>query len=57
MRTYFVTLQAFYKLDSIASVQTEKLRKITKKVQEHRKNHDEENVKKVVEDFDDHLEW
>ncbi len=49
-------MQAFFKLDAIASSQTEKLRKVTKMVQESRKNNDEESLKKAVEEFDHYLE-
>jgi len=50
-------LQAFRKLDEIATHHTEKLRKLTKQVQEHRQNHDDEAVKRVVEEYDETLEW
>lgn len=53
--TFF--LQAFYKLDAIATSHTEKLRKLTKQVQEHRQSHDDEAVKRVVEEYDETLEW
>ena len=41
----------------LATNHTEKLRKLTKQVQEHRHNHDDEAVKRVVEEYDDTLEW
>ncbi len=50
-------MQAFRKLDDIATNHTEKLRKLTKQVQEYRQNRDDEAVKKVVEDYDETLEW
>ena len=50
-------MQAFHKLDALATSHTEKLRKLTKQVQEHRQNHDDEAVKKVVEEYDETLEW
>ena len=49
--------QAFRKLDEIATQHTDKLRKLTKQVQEHRLNHDDEAVKRVVEEYDETLEW
>lgn len=52
-----VTLQAFRKLDTIATGQAEKLRKLTKKVQEQRKAHDDAAVKSTVEEYDETLEW
>ena len=48
--------QAFRKLDDLATSHTEKLRKLTKQVQEHRQSHDDDAVKKVVEEYDDTLE-
>jgi len=48
--------EAFRKLDEIATHHTEKLRKLTKQVQEHRQNHDDEAVKRVVEEYDETLE-
>ena len=49
-------LQAFHKLDEIATHHTEKLRKLTKQVQEHRQSHDDEAVKRTVEEYDETLE-
>lgn len=49
-------VQAFHKLDAMATHHTERLRKLTKHVQEHRKNHDEEAIKRCVEEYDDALE-
>ena len=54
---FLLSLQAFQKLDDIATSHTEKLRKLTKQVQEHRQNHDDDAVKKVVEEYDETLEW
>lgn len=51
-----LTIQAFHKLDVIATQHTEKLRKLTKQVQEYRKDHDDEAVKRCVEEYDDTLE-
>ncbi|CAI8024711.1 Tetratricopeptide repeat protein 30A [Geodia barretti] len=48
--------EAFQKLDVLATHLTERLRKLTKHVQEHRKNHDEEAVKRCVEEYDEALE-
>lgn len=50
-------LQAFRKFDALATNHTEKLRKLTKQVQEHRQNHDDDAVKRVVEEYDETLEW
>ena len=49
-------LQAFHKLDEIATHHTEKLRKLTKQVQEYRQSHDDEAVKRTVEEYDETLE-
>ena len=46
-------LQAFHKLDEIATHHTEKLRKLTKQVQEYRHSHDDEAVKRTVEEYDE----
>lgn len=54
---FSLLLQAFHKLDAIATSHTEKLRKLTKHVQEHRQNHDDDAVKRVVEEYDETLEW
>ncbi|KAM5280488.1 intraflagellar transport protein 70B-like [Ctenodactylus gundi] len=48
--------EAFVKLDGLAGVLTELLRKLTKQVQEARHNRDEEAVKKAVNEYDDTLE-
>ncbi|XP_064601290.1 intraflagellar transport protein 70A-like [Liolophura sinensis] len=48
--------EAYRKLDEMASKQTETLRKLTKQVQEARQNHDDEMVKKAVNDYDEALE-
>ena len=48
--------EAYRKLDEMASKQTELLRKLTKQVQESRMNHDDEAVKRAVNDYDDALE-
>ena len=50
-------LQAFRKFDVLATGHTEKLRKLTKQVQEYRQSHDDEAVKRVVEEYDETLEW
>ena len=51
-----IIAQAFHKLDVMATQHTERLRKLTKQVQEHRKDHDDEAVKRCVEEYDDTLE-
>ncbi|XP_065899336.1 intraflagellar transport protein 70A-like [Dysidea avara] len=48
--------EAFRKFDDMANKQTDKLRKLTKQVQEARHNHDEDLVKKTVEEYDETLE-
>ena len=48
--------EAYKKLDEMASKQTEMLRKLTKQVQEARQNHDDDAVKKAVNDYDEALE-
>lgn len=48
--------EAYRKLDEMASKQTESLRKLTKQVQEARQNHDDEAVKKAVNEYDEALE-
>lgn len=48
--------EAYRKLDEMASKQTEQLRKLTKQVTEARQNHDDDSVKKAVNDYDECLE-
>ncbi|XP_063778454.1 intraflagellar transport protein 70A isoform X3 [Pseudophryne corroboree] len=48
--------EAFLKLDELAGMLTEQLRKLTKQVQEARLNRDDDAVKKVVSDYDEALE-
>ncbi|XP_072009564.1 intraflagellar transport protein 70A isoform X2 [Engystomops pustulosus] len=48
--------EAFLKLDELAGMLTEQLRKRTKQVQEARLNRDDEAVKKAVSEYDDALE-
>ncbi|XP_041363711.1 tetratricopeptide repeat protein 30A-like [Gigantopelta aegis] len=48
--------EAYRKLDEMATKQTETLRKLTKQVQEARQNHDDDAVKKAVNDYDEVLE-
>ncbi|XP_064618669.1 intraflagellar transport protein 70A-like [Lineus longissimus] len=48
--------EAYRKLDEMAAKQTEALRKLTKQVQEARQNHDDELVKKSVNEYDEALE-
>lgn len=48
--------EAFRKFDELATQHTEKLRKLTKQVQEHRQSHDDDAVKRVVEEYDETLE-
>ena len=47
---------AYRKFDDLANKHTEILRKATKQVQEARLNHDENAVKKAVNDYEDALE-
>ena len=47
---------AYNKFDELASRHTETLRKLTKQVQEARQSHDDEMVKKAVNDYEDVLE-
>ena len=49
--------EAFRKLDEMTTKQTDKLRKLTKQVQEHRSSHNDEAVKKAVEEYDEALDW
>jgi len=48
--------EAFRKFDDIAVQYTETLRKLTKQVQESRQNHDDDAVKKAVNEYDESLE-
>ncbi|XP_028395432.1 tetratricopeptide repeat protein 30A-like isoform X2 [Dendronephthya gigantea] len=48
--------EAFRSFDEMATKQTEQLRKLTKQVQESRQNHDDEAVKKAVNEYDEALE-
>lgn len=48
--------EAYRKLDEIATQHTEMLRKLTKEVQEARLHHDDESVKKAVNEYDEALE-
>lgn len=47
---------AYNKFDELASRHTETLRKLTKQVQEARQSHDDEMVKKAVNEYEDVLE-
>eukprot|EP00095_Tigriopus_kingsejongensis_P001560 maker-scaffold137_size321222-snap-gene-2.22 protein:Tk01560 transcript:maker-scaffold137_size321222-snap-gene-2.22-mRNA-1 annotation:"tetratricopeptide repeat protein 30" len=47
--------EAYRKFDTIASKHTELLRKCTKQVQEARNNHDDEAVKRNINDYEDTL--
>lgn len=47
---------SYRKFDDLSNKQVEKLRKITKHVQEARHNHNEDLVKKHVNDYDEALE-
>ena len=49
--------KAFRKFDEMASRYADKLRRLTKQVQEAKHSHDDELVKRRVEDYDDTLEW
>ncbi|XP_053323684.1 tetratricopeptide repeat protein 30A [Spea bombifrons] len=48
--------EAFLKLDELAGMLTEQLRKLTKQVQEARHNRDDEAVKKAVNEYDEALD-
>lgn len=48
--------EAFRKLEVMSSHQTEKLRKLTKKVQDQREKHNDDLVRKAVEEYDEALE-
>ncbi|XP_040209040.1 tetratricopeptide repeat protein 30A isoform X1 [Rana temporaria] len=48
--------EAYAKLEQVAGMLTEQLRKLTKQVQEARHNRDDEAVKKAVNDYDEVLE-
>lgn len=48
--------EAFRKFDEMASRYADKLRRLTKQVQEAKHSHDDELVKRRVEDYDDTLE-
>lgn len=48
--------EAFRKFDDMAIEHTETLRKLTKQVQEERHNHDDEAVKRAVNEYDEALE-
>ena len=48
--------EAYRKLDEMATRHTEQLRKLTKQVQEARHNHDDETVKKAVNEYDEAME-
>ncbi|PVD38568.1 hypothetical protein C0Q70_01184 [Pomacea canaliculata] len=48
--------EAYRRLDEMATKQTETLRKLTKQVQEARQNHDDEAVKRTVNEYDEALE-
>ncbi|KAK2571979.1 Tetratricopeptide repeat protein 30A [Acropora cervicornis] len=54
--TYKFLTSAYRKLDDMATKQTETLRKLTKQVQEARQNHDDDTVKKAVNEYDEALE-
>ncbi|RDD39424.1 Tetratricopeptide repeat protein 30A [Trichoplax sp. H2] len=48
--------EAYRKFDDMASKHTDALRKLTKQVQESRQNHDDEAVKRAVNEYDEALE-
>lgn len=48
--------EAYHKLDDMVTKQTETLRKLTKRVQPARQNHDDKAVKRAVNDYDHALE-
>ena len=47
--------EAYRKFDAIASKHTEQLRKYTKQVQEARNQHDDEAVKRAINEYEDAL--
>ena len=47
--------EAYRKFDAIASKHTEQLRKFTKQVQEARNQHDDEAVKRAINEYEDAL--
>jgi tetratricopeptide repeat protein 30 len=49
--------EAFRKFEVLAMHHTDKLRKLTKEVQDQREKHNEGAVRKAVEAYDDTLEW
>ncbi|KAJ1560162.1 Tetratricopeptide repeat protein 30A [Cladochytrium tenue] len=49
--------EAYKRFDDISSRHVDVLRKLTRRVQEARQNMDEEAVKKVVNEYDDAVEW
>ena len=53
---YVPCLQAFRKLEEMAGRHADKLRRLTKQVQEAKQSHDDEEVKRRVEEYDDTLE-
>lgn len=48
--------EGFRKFESMAIQQIDKLRKLTKQVQEHKTTSNEDGVKTVVEEYDETLE-
>ncbi|KAI9098104.1 hypothetical protein DFS34DRAFT_619641 [Phlyctochytrium arcticum] len=48
--------EAYNKFDDLATKHADALRKLTKQVQEARQNHDEETVKRAVNEYDDGVE-
>ncbi|KAG8442836.1 hypothetical protein GDO86_011592 [Hymenochirus boettgeri] len=48
--------EGFFKLDELAGMLTEQMRKFTKQVQEARQNRDDDAVKKAVNEYDETLE-
>nr|BAK64026.1 tetratricopeptide repeat domain-containing protein 30A [Pan troglodytes] len=48
--------EAFVKLDGLAGMLTEQLRRLTKQVQEARHNRDDEAIKKAVNEYDETME-
>ncbi|XP_062507596.1 intraflagellar transport protein 70A-like [Corticium candelabrum] len=47
---------AFRKFDTMAASQTEQLRKLTKQVQSARQRHDEDDIKRAINDYEEALE-
>ena len=49
--------KAHHKLDEMSGRFADKLRRLTKQVQEAKQSHDDELVKRRVDEYDEALEW